>query len=161
MYQAELFASLATLSAGVTYPKAELETAWKKVLFNQFHDILPGSSISQVYIDANSSWQEVEQVGTEILQQSLKVIADQISLPVPPQPDALPIVIFNSLNWQRSEVVSVSLPESGQNWAIYNLEGHQLPCQLGDNSTLLFLATDIPLYWLSRLLVMPSKSCHN
>lgn len=152
LYQAELFASLATLSAEVTYPKAELETAWKKVLFNQFHDILPGSSIPQVYLDANSSWQEVEQVGTEILQQSLKVIAEQISLPVPPQPNALPIIIFNSLNWQRSEVVTVSLP-TGQDWAIYNLEGHQLPSQLGDNSTLLFCAADIPsvgyrLFWL-------------
>jgi alpha-mannosidase len=153
LYQAELFASLATLSAGVAYPKAELEAAWKKVLFNQFHDILPGSSIPQVYVDANSSWQEVEQVGSEILQQSLSAIASQITLPVPPQPNALPIVIFNSLNWQRSEVVAVSLPELGKHWKIYNLEGHQLPCQLGDNATLLFLATDIPsvgyrIFWL-------------
>jgi alpha-mannosidase len=153
LYQAELFASLATLSAGVGYPKAELEAAWKKVLFNQFHDILPGSSIPEVYVEVNSSWQEVEQVGAEILQQSLSAIASQISMPVPPQPNALPIVIFNSLNWQRSEVVAVSLPAQRQHWAIYNLEGQQLPYQLSDASTLLFLATDIPpvgyrVFWL-------------
>jgi alpha-mannosidase len=142
LYQAELFAALATVSYGVRYPKAELEAAWKKVLFNQFHDILPGSSIPQVYIDANQAWQEVEQVGTQILQQSLKAIASQI-VPVPPQPD-VPIVVFNSLNWQRSEVVAVSLPASGEHWEIYNLEGNQLPSQLSEASTLLFLATDIP-----------------
>lgn len=55
LYQAELFASLATLSAGTAYPQEQLEAAWKKVLFNQFHDILPGSSIPQVYVDANST----------------------------------------------------------------------------------------------------------
>jgi alpha-mannosidase len=153
LYQAELFASLATLSAGVGYPKAELEAAWKKVLFNQFHDILPGSSIPEVYVEVNSSWQEVEQVGAEILQQSLSAIASQISMPVPPQSNALPIVIFNSLNWQRAEVVAVSLPAQRQHWAIYNLEGQQLPCCLSDASTLLFLASDIPpagyrVFWL-------------
>jgi alpha-mannosidase len=89
------------------------------------------------------------------LQQSLSAIASQISLPVPPQPHALPIVIFNSLNWQRSEVVSVALPQSGQDWAVYNLEGQQLPCQLGDNLTLLFCAIDIPavgyrVFWLCQ-----------
>ena len=151
LYQAELFAALATLSCGVDYPQAKLEAAWKQMLFNQFHDILPGSSIPQVYVDANRAWQEVEQVGTEILQQSLGAISHQISLPVPPQPDALPIVVFNPLNWQRSEVVAVSLP-SFQNWQVYNLEGHQLPSQT-DTSTLLFLATDIPsvgyrVFWL-------------
>ena len=155
LYEAELFAAIATLSYGVPYPKPELEAAWKKVLFNQFHDILPGSSIPQVYVDANQVWQEVVGVGEEILQQSLRAIASLISLPLPPQPDALPIVIFNSLNWQRSEVVAVSLPASGQHWEIYDLEGHQLPSQLGQPSTLLFLATDIPavgyrVFWLGR-----------
>jgi len=153
LYEAELFAAISTLSYGVPYPKAELEVAWKKVLFNQFHDILPGSSIPQVYTDANQAWQEVAAVGAEILQQSLRAIASLISFPVPPKPDALPIVIFNSLNWQRSEVVAVSLPTSGQHWEIYNLEGLQLPSQLSQPSTLLFLANDIPsvgyrIFWL-------------
>ncbi|MBW4637508.1 MAG: alpha-mannosidase [Gloeocapsa sp. UFS-A4-WI-NPMV-4B04] len=155
LYQAELYASLATLSAGVPYPKEQLEAAWKKVLFNQFHDILPGSSIPEVYVDANSAWQEVAQVGAEILQQSLSAIASQISLPLPPQVNSIPILVFNSLNWQRSEVVSVALPKSGH-WAIYDIEGIQLPCQITDASTLLFCAADIPavgyrVFWLSEI----------
>jgi alpha-mannosidase len=36
------------------YPRADLETAWKRLLTNQFHDILPGSSIDWVYEDAES-----------------------------------------------------------------------------------------------------------
>lgn len=171
LYQAELFASLATLSAGMPYPKAELEAAWKKVLFNQFHDILPGSSIPQVYLDANRAWQEVEQVGSEILQQSLFAFASQIALPTPPYPDAQPIIIFNPTNWQRSQVVTILLPESENDsqisfdWQICNLEKRELQSQrhcLGSRHTpsgekpifsISFLANDIPsvgyrVFWL-------------
>ncbi|MFE1748620.1 alpha-mannosidase [Coleofasciculus sp. H7-2] len=129
LYQAELFASLASISTGATYPQQELESAWKKVLFNQFHDILPGSSIPQVFVDANEAWQEVEQAGSEILQLALSAIASAIALPPPPQPDALPVIVFNSLNWQRSEVVTVPLPASEHNWQVYDLEGQLLPSQ--------------------------------
>ncbi|MBN3897295.1 MAG: alpha-mannosidase, partial [Nostoc sp. NOS(2021)] len=153
LYEAELFATLATVSCGVTYPKAEIEAAWKLVLFQQFHDILPGSSITQVYLDALPQWQQVEQIGTKILQSSLLAIASHTTLSEPPKPDSLPIFIFNSLNWQRSEVVSVALP-TPEEWQIYDASGKQLVSQLSEPSTLLFLATEIPpvgyrIFWLS------------
>ncbi|MBD2559546.1 MULTISPECIES: alpha-mannosidase [Nostoc] len=153
LYQAELFATLATVSCGVTYPKAEIEAAWKLVLFQQFHDILPGSSITQVYTDALPQWQQVEQIGTKILQESLLAIASHITLSEPPKPDSLPIFVFNSLSWQRSEVVSVALP-TPEEWQIYDTSGKQLVSQLSEPSTLLFLATEIPpvgyrIFWLS------------
>ncbi|MFB2980089.1 alpha-mannosidase [Microseira sp. BLCC-F43] len=171
LYQAELFASLATIAAGATYPKAELEDAWKKALFNQFHDILPGTSITQVFVEANQVWQEVEQVATQILEASLDQIATQISLPPPPHPDALPIIIFNPLNWQRSEVVAIPLPDSlpysppsqggagGDLWQVFDHQGQPLVTQLRrevlttNPSALLFIAPDIPsigyrLFWL-------------
>jgi alpha-mannosidase len=164
LYQAELFASLATLTAGKAYPKAELEAAWKKILFNQFHDILPGSSIPEVFEDANRDWSEVKQVGTQILQASLQAIAAQITL-IPPETDAggmapsLPIVVFNSLNWQRSEVVSFPLPENlrlDQGWQVYDLDGSPVPSQTHPTQPgLLFLASAIPsvgyrLFWLRQ-----------
>ncbi|MEH2094864.1 alpha-mannosidase [Nostoc sp.] len=143
LYEAELFATLATVSCGVTYPKAEIEAAWKQVLFQQFHDILPGSSITQVYTDALPQWQQVEQVGTKILQESLFAIASHITPSEPPKPESLPIFVFNSLNWQRSEVVSVALP-TPEEWQIYDTSGKQLVSQLSEPSTLLFLAPEIP-----------------
>ncbi|MEH1871390.1 alpha-mannosidase [Nostoc sp.] len=157
LYEAELFATLATVSCGVTYPKAEIEAAWKQVLFQQFHDILPGSSITQVYTDALPEWQQVEQMGTKILQESLLAIASHITLSEPPKPYSLPIFVFNSLNWQRSEVVSVDLPTPAtatQQWQIYDTSGKQLVSQLSQPSTLLFLAPEIPpvgyrIFWLS------------
>ncbi|MCB9503851.1 MAG: alpha-mannosidase [Deferribacteres bacterium] len=41
------------------YPQAELDTMWKKVLLNQFHDIIPGSSINIVYQDSRRDYQEL------------------------------------------------------------------------------------------------------
>ncbi|WP_083602485.1 glycoside hydrolase family 38 C-terminal domain-containing protein [Hydrococcus rivularis] len=151
LYQAELWASLATIILGQAYPKTELEDAWKKVLFNQFHDILPGTSIPEVFVEANETWQEVERVGQKVLNKSLSAIASQITLPPPPHPNARPIIIFNSLNWQRSEVVVCSIPSG--NWEIYDLAGQKLLSQLSADGQLLFLAKNIPsvgyrLFWL-------------
>src|ERR671910_275681 len=50
LLEAEAFAAIAQLS-GFQYPHDEIETAWKTVLLNQFHDIIPGSSIAEVYQD--------------------------------------------------------------------------------------------------------------
>lgn len=152
LYEAEIWATLATLTTSLAYPKSQIESAWKTVLFNQFHDILPGTSIPEVFKEANVAWQDVENTGLKILDQSLNAIASHINLPQPPQPDAKPIIVFNSLNWQRSEVVSLSLP-SASSWEIYNLSGEKLPSQLIKQSTLLFLAEAIPsvgyrLFWL-------------
>ncbi len=172
LYQAELFSALATLSLGAAYPHAEIEAAWKLVLFNQFHDILPGSSIPQVFVDANQDWQKAAQIGHQLLTDALGAIASHIQLPPPPHSDCQPFIVFNALNWQRCEITTVSLPqagqnweaaqnwgagqnrEAGQNWEVYDLEGKLLPSQpcVSDADQLLFRAT-VPgvgyrLFWL-------------
>ena len=48
LHNIELLAALAHLD-GAAYPKETLDGIWERVLLNQFHDILPGSSIRQVY----------------------------------------------------------------------------------------------------------------
>ncbi|BAU66298.1 glycosyl hydrolase 38 domain protein [Stanieria sp. NIES-3757] len=171
LYQAELFATLATtideerfdcgtlshyLNGNPNFVKSQpwqslIEIAWKKVLFNQFHDILPGTSIPEVFAEANQDWQAVIEIGETILKQALAAIASQIKLPLPPQPTAKPIVIFNSLNWIRDEVVSLAATKS--NWEVYDLQGNKLPSQLSCDNQLLFLAEAIPsvgyrLFWI-------------
>ena len=41
--------SLLAKKKGISYPKETLERMWKVILLNQFHDILPGSAIHEVY----------------------------------------------------------------------------------------------------------------
>ncbi len=59
LLDAEKLASIGTLF-GQPYPQADFDASWKKVLFNQFHDILPGSGIGINYVDAARKYAEVQ-----------------------------------------------------------------------------------------------------
>jgi len=61
-----------------TYPAAELEAAWKLVLLNQFHDIIPGSSVREVYVDSDRDYAEVLRVGQKIVDDSIRAIASKL-----------------------------------------------------------------------------------
>ncbi len=55
----ELLATIANSLCGVDYPAAELDAVWKLILLNQFHDVLPGSSIHAVYEDSDRQYVQV------------------------------------------------------------------------------------------------------
>ncbi len=63
----EKLASIGTLF-GQPYPQTDLDAAWKKVLFNQFHDILPGSGIGINYVDAARKYAEVQRFSNDTMQ---------------------------------------------------------------------------------------------
>lgn len=158
LFQAELFASIAAIYGLLPYPAAELETAWKLVLFNQFHDILPGSSIPEVFEQANAEWQAALEMGDRILQTSLQALAERCPLPSPPHPDAVPVALFNPLNWERSEVVVIALPaETG--WQAQDAEGQTLPTQLEktDSPSLLVYVPAIPSVGYRLIWLIPAE----
>ncbi len=153
LYQAELWSALATLILDAPYPQEHLEQLWKKVLFNQFHDILPGSAIPDVFSDANQAWDEVKTQGTQLLDQAQAAILTAIVSTEPPVPGAYPLVVFNSLNWTRSEVIKVDLGELGnQAWTVQDRQGYPLRCHQ-DGAEISFWLWDTPgvgyqLVWL-------------
>ncbi len=153
LYEAELWATLAAVVLGVPVLQEQLESAWKKVLLNQFHDILPGTSISEVFVTANNDWDEATALADEILSEAFNYFIDSIGLGDYPHSEAIPIVVFNSLNWERSEVAVID-PPSGT-WQVY--DNNLQPClsqQYQYNHYLLsFQADQIPpigykLFWL-------------
>ena len=143
--EAELFSSIATLVAEIPYPKAALETAWKQVLFNQFHDILPGSSIPQVFVDANRAWEIAQKTALDLREQALAAISTQINFAHPNRPEALPVVVFNSLNWERSEAVTWSLPPQLTGAELFDADDNFIPSHYSpQDQTLQFLALAVP-----------------
>lgn len=176
LYQAELLSTLATLlsqkrpyrraqfpiiikdninndncQANLSENQEKIESIWKQVLFNQFHDILPGTSIPEVFVEANENWHDAITKGEKILEDSLTKIASYIFLPKSPHLQAKPLIIFNSLNWERSEIVEINLPDG--NWQICDYNGQKIKTQVTCQNTLLFLAEKIPsigykLFWL-------------
>jgi alpha-mannosidase len=73
--EAELWATAATVRTGATYPYAELDETWHTVLLQQFHDILPGSSIAWVYQVAEEHYARVAKVLETIITASLATLA--------------------------------------------------------------------------------------
>jgi alpha-mannosidase len=102
---AEKYASLSWLD-GRPYPGDELTAAWKHVLFNQFHDLAAGSGIGVIYKDAQKDYDQVRWATNEISTESLKTLAARINTRVS---EGVPIIVFNSLAWQRGGVVEVSI----------------------------------------------------
>jgi alpha-mannosidase len=166
LYQAELWSSIACIVTKQDYPdalKLQIETAWKQTLFNQFHDIIPGTAIEPVYVTANEGWENVERVTTQIISDALGDICDRIILPKPPIEGAIPILIFNALNWQRSEVIEYPLDPTDSRllgevgdlnvWCVFDADGKLLPSQ-ATAEHILFLAADLPsvgyrLFWIA------------
>lgn len=64
--------------AGIEYPKAEIDRLWKLVLLNQFHDILPGSSIGQVYRDAEADYAEIFAAGGRLRDAAIAALAPAV-----------------------------------------------------------------------------------
>jgi alpha-mannosidase len=94
---AERWAAVASLQAGLQYPRTELERAWKQILFNQFHDILPGSAIETSYDDARDQLGEAVAIAKRITTLAHNTIARQIDIPL--DPTTQPVVVFNPHPW--------------------------------------------------------------
>jgi alpha-mannosidase len=61
------------------YPAQQLERAWKLVLTNQFHDIIPGSSVNEVYRDSERDYAEVMAIGERVVQESMRAIGETVN----------------------------------------------------------------------------------
>jgi alpha-mannosidase len=72
--EAELWATTAAVQAGAAYPYEALESAWHTVLLQQFHDILPGSSISWVHREAERNYAEVAATLTGLIEGSVREV---------------------------------------------------------------------------------------
>jgi len=70
--EAELWASAASVSVGAEYPYDLLEQAWQTVLLQQFHDILPGSSIAWVHQEAERNYAAVAETLNVLIEASVR-----------------------------------------------------------------------------------------
>ncbi|MBN1301960.1 MAG: alpha-mannosidase [Melioribacteraceae bacterium] len=143
---AEKFAAIASMY-DETYPKDEINSAWKKILFNQFHDILPGSCIREVVLDADKDYNDAIKLGDYALKKSLKIIADNIDKSIITNGE--PLVIFNPLSWKRTDIVKFMLPEGDDyKYEIYDNRDNKVESQMSQvddlTNEIVFIAEDVP-----------------
>jgi len=104
------------------YPAKEIERLWKLVLLNQFHDILPGSSVREVYDDSDRDYKDVVDQANAIAQECLSSISEACSTTGMERPIAL--FKFAEVSTEgRLPLTGKAVPQSLQ------CDGENLPVQ--------------------------------
>ncbi len=97
----ELFAQIAESNGLTEYPREVINANWETVLLNQFHDILPGSSIQEVYEESLEQYEGVMESLGKLLEESLTKIAYSAV-----EGDDK-CVVFNQLSHMRYDIAKV------------------------------------------------------
>jgi alpha-mannosidase len=124
--EAELWSALADLAAPPSERgkrQAELNQGWESILFNQFHDILPGSSITQVYADARRDYERIFALGERVRADALDALAGAAS------GTARALLALNPAPFAREDPCELVLPASAPVPAIFDERGQPLPVQ--------------------------------
>ncbi len=85
---------------GKAYPYDDIYNSWESILLNQFHDIIPGSSIKDVYDVSWKQYEEITEVGEKIVSDAQKAIGESVSTDGG-------ILVFNNNSFVSSGIVRV------------------------------------------------------
>ncbi len=96
----ELFSEINRLLNKAAYPQDKINEGWECILLNQFHDIIPGSSIYQVYEESTKQYEAIGKVGRELLDGAKAQLAANIKTEGG-------IAVFNPLSFENSGVVEL------------------------------------------------------
>ncbi|WEV51082.1 alpha-mannosidase [Lactobacillus sp. ESL0731] len=108
------------------YPTNIIEKSWKLLLKNQFHDILPGSAIHQVYEDSQTDFNQIY----KNLNQCLQEINNKFAK------NEKEYTITNDLSWKRNDVIKLDQTDNGQ---YYDEFGNKLDSQVVKDGTLVYV----------------------
>ncbi|MEN8128420.1 MAG: alpha-mannosidase [Planctomycetota bacterium] len=104
LHNFEWLASIAS-QYGYKFDKAVLDSLWEDLLLCQFHDILPGSSVEEVYRDEVRPMQDhITRKTTDMTAKAAEAIYSQIDT----SNFKKPVVLFNTLSWDRTDSVQLS-----------------------------------------------------
>ena len=106
---------LSLCSANCSELSSRLKRAWELVLLNQFHDILPGSSIKEVYEKSEKQFCEVREICNQVIENALKSVIEG---------DKTCLTIFNPFSWKFTGYVKI--PDAG-------LAPETIPYQIDNN----------------------------
>ena len=130
LLEAEMFAAIAS-RYGYTYPKEQFDAVWKDLLLCQFHDILPGSSIHEVYQDSHRMLENVISIAEAIRNDALAFIANADSK----GNEAHSVLIANTSLKERPLTLVVRDLPSGA--TLVDQNGNTLPYQQVDEGVLI------------------------
>jgi alpha-mannosidase len=170
MGEAEFYAGAAMLYTGREYPSGLLAESWRKLLFNQFHDIIPGSGVTETREYASGLYQQIFAAAESARTLALSAIAERITASppagAPPSREAFPesrgegagagygqtgrgigrervYHLFNPLPFDRRELSAITVWDYEGDFSqvrVRDPAGKPLPSQTGESG----------LYWGHR-----------
>jgi alpha-mannosidase len=123
---AEKFAAVAERATGQPYP-CDLRRAWAGVLFNQFHDILAGTSLEAAYDDARDLYGEASAIAGRALNNAIQSLSWNIT--IPPEEGMTPVVVFNPNAWASRVDVELEFGPLREGAALLDDAGRRVPLQ--------------------------------
>lgn len=126
LIRAEKFSTLASWITDQIYPE-DYKRAWKDVLFNQFHDILAGTSLQEAYDDARHMYGEALTVAGRGLNYALQSFSWKID--IEEVEGMTPLVIFNPHSWQSEINVELEMGSIKDDVMLTDEEGHEIALQ--------------------------------
>jgi alpha-mannosidase len=120
LHDAEYIAAHASLISSYPYPITAFTDAWRTVCLNQFHDIIPGSSIATVYEESQQQYAQLTQDITRIRDEALQAIADKLPADV---------ILVNATSFTQPGLVFIS----GDSSQSFTRDGQPLPFQPTDS----------------------------
>lgn len=134
---AEKVSSLSMLQ-GKNYPHELINKSWKNILLNQFHDILPGSSIKEVYEVTAKEYNSLLKNAEYILNDNINYISSKVNI------KNRSVIVFNTLGFERNDIAKFKVAEEIKNIALVDEEGRIIPCQRTEKDNAIFFAENIP-----------------
>lgn len=122
------------------YANNEITKGWKTILRNQFHDIIPGSSITEVYEDAKQEYEEAEDIALDIQNKLEEIYIYK---------DEHTWTIVNNSNWDRNESINIKCDEDG---SFYDEDGNKLKYQRNKDEYTVEIK-DIPALGYKRIIL--------
>ncbi|MDR2375843.1 MAG: glycosyl hydrolase-related protein [Treponema sp.] len=132
----EAFRAIMAMEGWLDYPHGELLKTWKALLTNQFHDIIPGSSINRVYREAEAAYRRIEETLDSLvrpLRQKVHGVfraASRSGGRTGPEPV---LTLFNDLSWKREGPVFVPASVLGAELGTLQSCGGQFSVQYFEN----------------------------
>ncbi len=141
------------------YPHYALNDAWSRVLWHQFHDDLPGTSIPAAYTFSYNDEIIAQNQFAGVIESSIEAVASSLDTRV----KCIPVVVYNPVAVRNTDLVSatVSLPVGYNDVAVYGPDGRRVKSQIvgrdGSDIELAF-ASDVPPVSLSVYDIRPMRS---
>ncbi len=126
LLDAEKWVSLAGMVFGHETPE-DLNRAWRQILFNQFHDVLAGTSIEAAYEDAREQYGEACSIAARARNAALQGLLRRIGMPSRDRSVAL--VVFNGATEAAYGPVAFELEWKAETSVMRDVQGRSVPVQ--------------------------------